>query len=115
MLRLTELRLPLDHSEDDLRAAILRELGIGRQDLTGYAVFRRGFDARRKGAIALVYHLDVETPREAEILRRLRGNPHVGPAPDTSYRFVARAPADFGMRPASFLHTSFGCADKSCE
>ncbi len=99
MLRLTELRLPLDHSEADLRAAILRELGIGPQDLAGYSVFRRGFDARKKGAIALVYHLDVETPREGEILRRPRGNPHLGPAPDTSYRLVTRAPEGLEPRP----------------
>ena len=99
MLRLTELRLPLDHSEADLRAAVLRELGIEPGELIGYSVFRRGFDARKKGAIALVYHLDVETTREDEILRRLHNNPHVGPTPDTSYRFLARAPADLAVRP----------------
>jgi uncharacterized FAD-dependent dehydrogenase len=99
MLRLTELRLPLDHSEDELRAAILRELGIKPRDLVGYSIFRRGFDARKRGAITLVYHLDVETTREGEILRRLRGNPHVGPTPDTTYRLVTRAPADLASRP----------------
>ena len=81
MLRLTELRLPLDHSEAELRTAILRELGIESQELTGYSIFRRSSDARRKGAIDLVYHLDVETLREAEILRRLHGHPNVGPTP----------------------------------
>jgi uncharacterized FAD-dependent dehydrogenase len=99
MLRLTEVRLPLDHSEDELRAAIVKELGIGRKDLAGYSIFRRGFDARKRGAISLVYHLDVETAREAEILRRLRGHPNVGPVPDTSYRFVAQAPQSLASRP----------------
>jgi uncharacterized FAD-dependent dehydrogenase len=99
MLRLTEVRLPLDHSEEELRAAIVKELGIGLKDLAGYSVFRRGFDARKRGAISLVYHLDVETAREAEILRRLRGRPNVGPVPDTSYRFVARAPETLASRP----------------
>jgi uncharacterized protein len=99
MLRLTELRLPLDHSEEDLRAAILRELGIKPHELAGYSVFRRSFDARRRGAVALIYHLDVETTREDEILRRLHGHPHVGPTPDTSYRFVARASGDLALRP----------------
>ncbi|HKI05721.1 MAG TPA: NAD(P)/FAD-dependent oxidoreductase [Thermoanaerobaculia bacterium] len=99
MLRLTELRLPLEHSEEDLRAAILSQLGIGHRELIGYSVFRRSFDARKKGAIALIYQLDVETAREAEILRRLRGNPHVGPAPDTTYRFPARAPEGVAERP----------------
>jgi uncharacterized protein len=99
MLRLTDLRLPLNHSEDELRAAVLKELGIGPRDLVGYSVFRRSFDARKRGAIALIYHLDVETTREEEILRRLRGNSHVGPTPDTSYRFAAQAPADLAVRP----------------
>jgi len=99
MLRLTELRLPLDHTEEELRAAILEELGIEPRELVGYSIFRRSFDARKKGAIALIYHLDVETAREEEILRRLRGNPHVGPTPDTSYRFVAQAPPDLAVRP----------------
>jgi uncharacterized FAD-dependent dehydrogenase len=99
MLRLTELRLPLNHTEEELRAAILKELGIEPRELVSYSIFRRSFDARKKGAIALIYHLDVETTREGEILRRLRGNPHVGPTPDTSYRLVARAPGDLAVRP----------------
>ena len=99
MLRLTDLRLPLNHSEDELRASVLKELGIEPGELVGYSVFRRSFDARKRGAIALIYHLDVKTAREDEILRRLRGNPHVGPTPDTSYRFAAQAPADLAVRP----------------
>jgi uncharacterized FAD-dependent dehydrogenase len=101
MLRLTELRLPLDHGEEELRAALLQELGIEEQDLVRYSIFRRSFDARKKGAIALIYHVDVETPREGEILARLRGTPHasnIGPTPDTSYRLVARAPESFALR-----------------
>ncbi len=102
MLRLTELRLPLNHSEEELRAAILKELEIEGQDLTRYVIFRRSFDARKRGAIALIYHIDVETPRETEILRRLRSHPEItnlGPTPDTSYHFVTQAPKDLTERP----------------
>ena len=99
MLRLTEIRLPLDHSDEELRAAILKELGIRPQELVGYSVFRRSFDARKRGAVSLIYHLDVETIREEEILRRLGGRSHVGPTPDTSYRLVTRAPEDLAVRP----------------
>src|SRR4051794_31100692 len=67
-LRLTELRLPLSHTDQDLQAALLRELGIGPGDLAGFTIVRRGYDARKKDAVVLVYHLDVETPREAELL-----------------------------------------------
>ena len=99
MLRLTELRLPLNHTDQDLQAAILRELGLRREDLTGYSIARRGYDARKKDAVVLVYHLDVETPREAEVLRRLRRNPHVGPAPDATYKFSVEAPKNLPSRP----------------
>jgi uncharacterized protein len=95
MVRLTELRLPLDHSAAELRAAILSALGIGPRDLISYSIARRSFDARKRGAIELIYHLDVETSREAEVLRR----PHVTPTPDTSYHFVAQAPKDLAVRP----------------
>src|SRR5436305_9967039 len=99
MLRLTELRLPLNHTDQDLQAAFLRELGIGRGDLAGFTIVRRGYDARKKDAVLLVYHVDVETPREAELLRRLRRNPHVGPAPDATYKFSVAAPKDLPSRP----------------
>ncbi len=38
MLRLTEIKLPLDHSENDLKAAILARLGIVADELIGYSI-----------------------------------------------------------------------------
>ena len=99
MLRLTDVQLPLDHPEGDLQATILKRLGIAPQALLGYTVFRRGFDARKKRAIQLIYTLDVEVENEAAVLERLRGEPHIGPTPDTNYHFVTHAPAGLQSRP----------------
>ncbi len=99
MLRLTDVQLPLDHPESDLPAAILARLGIATDELTGYTVFRRGYDARRRSAIMLVYTLDVEVRNEEAVLARFKGVPHVGIAPDTNYKFVARAAGDQQKRP----------------
>ncbi len=99
MLRLTELRLPLDHPEAALRAAILKRLGIKDSDLLGFTIFRRGYDARKPAAISLVYTLDLEVRDEARLLRRHAGDPHLKPAPDMRYRFVARAPEPGPKRP----------------
>jgi len=99
MLRLTNVHLPLDHLEADLPAAILARLKIDADDLVGYTIFRRGYDARRRSAITLVYTLDVEVRNEAALAARMQGVPHVGVTPDTSYKVVAQAPANIQKRP----------------
>jgi uncharacterized protein len=95
MLRITELRLPLDHAEDALRPAIVARLGIRDAELTSFTVFRRAYDARKKSAIQLIYTIDCSLHNEPGALIRFAGDPHVRPAPDTTYRFVGHAPADF--------------------
>ncbi|QWP77797.1 NAD(P)/FAD-dependent oxidoreductase [Lysobacter sp. K5869] len=128
MLRLTDLRLPLDHSERALTDAIAARLGIASADIAGHTIAKRSYDARKRGGIELIYSLDIDTPREAEILARLgedaaepgaaapaAGKPaarkpagkssasastgKVLPTPDTAYKFVGRAPASLPLRP----------------
>ncbi|MBD8897586.1 NAD(P)/FAD-dependent oxidoreductase [Rhodanobacter sp. DHG33] len=99
MLRLTDIKLPLDHPAEALPAAIHAKLGIAPEALRGFAVFRRGYDARKRGAIALIYTLDVEVTDEAALLARHADDRHVQPTPDTSYHFVAQAPAKLEHRP----------------
>ncbi len=100
MLRLTELRLPLDHGPDDLPAAICERLGIAPADLLRHAIVKRGNDARKKSAIKLVYAVDVSLADEEAVLARFAGDPNLRPSPDTSYRFVAEAPVNYsGPRP----------------
>jgi uncharacterized protein len=95
MLRLTELKLPLDHAEDDLKQAVLGRLRIGLQDLVGFTVFRRATDARKKSAIALIYTLDIEVRDQASVLRLLARDRNISLSPDLRYRLVARAPDRF--------------------
>ena len=93
MLRITELRLPLDHPEPALHAAILARLGLRDAELTGYTVFRRAWDARKKSAVVLIYTVDCQVSDPGAVLARLARDGHVKPSPDTSYRSVAQAPA----------------------
>jgi len=95
MLRITELRLPLTHADDALRPAVLVRLGVPEGALRNFTVFRRAYDARRKSAVQLIYTVDCELEDEPAVLARHAGDPHVRPAPDTTYRPVAQAPADF--------------------
>ena len=89
MLRINDFKLPLDHAEADLRAALLARLGIDAGELLGFSVFKRSYDARKRSAIVLIYALDVELADEAAVLERLRHDAHVLAAPDTGYKFVA--------------------------
>jgi uncharacterized protein len=99
MLRLTDFKLPLGHGEGAIRAALLKRLRIPDRDLVGFSVFRRSTDARKKPAIVLTYTLDVEVADETRLLERLARDRNITRAPDMSYRFVARAPAQGATRP----------------
>lgn len=99
MLRLTEIRLPLDHPPEAIGKAVLDRLRIPAEDLHSCEIFRRAHDARKKHAIKLVYSLDVEVRDEPGVLARFSEDPKVRPSPDLAYRFVARAPENLPQRP----------------
>ena len=99
MLQLTEIKLPLAHAEEEISKAIIKRLGIAADDLTGYTVFKRGVDARKKSNIRFIYTLHVALRDEAAILGRFMNDPHVSIAPNTRYHFVAQAPQNSASRP----------------
>jgi uncharacterized protein len=99
MLRLTEIKLPLDCTPADLQSAILKKLAIAPTDLTSYTVYRRSYDARKRGAICFVYTVDLETPKQKELLKRFKQDTQVFPTPDNRYHYVAHAAAEVTMRP----------------
>jgi len=90
MLRLTEVKLPLNHDEPALRAAILERLDIPADGLVHFTVHKRSYDARKKSNIVLIYALDVETTDDAGILQRRKHDVHLMPSPDMEYKFVAQ-------------------------
>jgi uncharacterized FAD-dependent dehydrogenase len=103
VLRLSELKLPLDHSDAELTAAICRRLRLKPEQLRSQRLVKRSVDARRQRPIRLVYSLDLELDlspaAEARLLERFQGDPHLRPTPDERYRPVA-ALADWpGPRP----------------
>ncbi|MDO9193650.1 MAG: NAD(P)/FAD-dependent oxidoreductase [Undibacterium sp.] len=99
MLRLTDIQLPLDHSDTAIKAAILQKLGIENEELIKFSIFKRSYDARKKTAIVLIYTIDIETADDQKILNRLNGISGVTLTPDTNYRFVTHAAGDQFKRP----------------
>ncbi|USD65403.1 NAD(P)/FAD-dependent oxidoreductase [Vibrio sp. SCSIO 43136] len=99
MIRLNEIKLPLDHEEEALTAAITKKLGISEDQVISYNVFKRGYDARKKTHILLIYTLDVIVENEAQLLEQFSNDPHVKQTPDMEYKFVAKAPENLTERP----------------
>ena len=97
MIRISEIKLPLllatdmGHSNAEIKAAILKKLSIVEADLTGFNIFKRGVDARKRNAILLAYIVDCDVKNEAKVLAKFAKDPHVKASPDTSYHFVAVA------------------------
>ena len=101
MIRLTELKLPLDHSADDLNHLVYRTLEVAAADVAQLQIFKRSYDAR-KADLRVVYIVDValtSAGTEQAVLARLTGRPQVGPTPDMSYTPVAQSPANLPLRP----------------
>ena len=100
MLRITELKLPIDHTEEDLRPALLQRLGIDSDALLDFTLFKRSYDARKKSSeLCFIYTIDFEVRDEAALLLRLADDRHVNPAPDVSYKVVGHAPQGLTERP----------------
>ena len=106
-IRLTEVKLPLDHTPEALPSAVCARLKLKPEEIISVSIFRRGFDARKKSDIHFIYTLDVVTTDNAAVLARAQHSPklalHTTPTvtltPDTSYKFVTRAPDKPFKRP----------------
>jgi hypothetical protein len=96
MLRITEIKLPVEnaqsltHQADEIKTALLKRLEIPESDLIHFDIFKRGVDARKSHAILYVYSLDVTVKNEAKILAKFRKDAHIKPAPDTEYKYVTQ-------------------------
>lgn len=99
MIRITELRLAVDHAPSELEDAILKRLSISLADLVDFTVFKRSYDARKNTALSFIYTIDVSVKDEETVLKRCAHDEHVRPSPDTSYHFVTKAPAALKHRP----------------
>ncbi len=101
MLRLSEIKLPLDPPPDALPRAVQGLLGVEPDAIAGIHVHKRSFDARKVDLLQ-VYIVDVtlaDAALEPALLVKLAGNPRVAPTPDMAYRPAATAPAVLALRP----------------
>jgi hypothetical protein len=101
MLRINEIKLPLNHSDVDLTSSIIQRLQIHEDDLLNVSIYKRSYDARKKTNIFLIYQVDVELTKNLEenILKKIDLNKlGIRKSPDTDYKFVTDKFSDFPQK-----------------
>ena len=109
MIRLSELKLPLDAAFDvaddvtspplypaTLAPLIASTLGVALADIENWKVFKRSFDASQK--LLVVYIVDVQLfnkDQELALLEKYAQHPHIQASPDMQWRAPVHAPADW--------------------
>ncbi|MDG1292960.1 MAG: hypothetical protein P8O99_02485, partial [Pseudomonadales bacterium] len=99
MIRLSNIKLPLNHDETAINKAVLSTLNIRKEQLLSVEIFKRGYDARKKTNIFLIYTLDVETTTNDELLEKFSDSQLIKTTPDLTYYNVAQAPENLTERP----------------
>ena len=85
MIRVNQLKLPIEHSEEMLRRQIIKTLHLkNEKDLIRYQIRKQSIDARRKNELSFVYTVDVEVKQEDTILHKNK-NANIIKAKDIHY------------------------------
>ena len=104
MIRISQLKLPLDYEKTPLAAHAARALRCSPDDISAVRLRKRSVDARDKGDIRFVLTLDVETKRPLKNLpkgceRVAAPQARTLPAP----RVLAHRPLVVGLGPAGLF------------
>ncbi len=72
MIRISQMKLDIHHTEQDLKQKICKILRIKEDALLSYVRKKQSLDARKKPQLFYVYTLDVKVKNEDELKRRLK-------------------------------------------
>ncbi len=110
MIRIQQLKLPIDHTRQQLLQKIARMLKKKPEEILEYQIRRKSIDARKKQEFSFVYTVDVKIKQEAAVLKRNR-NSQISQAQDVMYQFpdsfkgksLKHSPAVIGSGPAGLF------------
>lgn len=116
MIRINQIKLDIQHSEDDLKNKILKLLHIKNEELLSYTIRKQSIDARKKPVIYYVYSVDVKLRNESGFLKRrqhlkspniefLKSTTHLSreSMPDPGQEPLAHRPIVIGTGPAGLF------------
>jgi len=110
MIRITQIKLNIEHTKEELRKKLLCLLRIEKEMLLSYQIKKQSIDARKKPLLFFVYTIDVEVKDESKVLKRHSKNATVSQVNITPYVFpesgkekLAHRPVIVGSGPAGLF------------
>lgn len=73
MIRISQLKLPITHTESELKKKIAKTLRCGEKSFS-YEIIRQSLDARHKEDKKFVYTIEVSIENEKKILQKIHNN-----------------------------------------
>ncbi len=72
MIRINQLKLPVDHTEEALWAKAAKTLKIPVKEIRSIQIIKQSVDARKKEEIHFTYSIDVETTKEEYVIHKAK-------------------------------------------
>ena len=98
MIRLTQIKLPADHTPEALTKKAAKLLRVSPEEIKELYIRKRSLDARKKPELFYSYTIDVSVKKEAEILHKVK-SPQVNLCKETRYQFPEAGEERMGERP----------------
>ena len=73
MLRISQLKLPVEHTEAQLKKKLLKTAHIKEQDLKQFFIRKRSVDGRKKPELYYVYTVDLIVANEEHVKKISKG------------------------------------------
>ena len=97
MIRITQLKLPITHTEEQLHRKIAKMLRLGNQPLT-YEIRKQSLDARHKEDKKFVYTVDIKLDNESRVLKKVHDK-NIMLTSEKKYHFPSSGSETLSHRP----------------
>lgn len=109
MIRISQIKMPLTHTEEELLLKAAGIMRVRRSEILTWRIVRRSIDARKKPEIHYVYTLELTAEKEEKILRRApagqiqRADTQEYRFPECGERLLGKRPVIIGTGPAGLF------------
>ena len=98
MINISQIKLPLDYSQDNLLEKILSILRIESNDLIDFYLIKRSIDARDNSNIFFICSVNTQVKNEKSILNKFKNDNRIKKVLKRDYFLPVKAPESFPLK-----------------